>query len=71
MAGNYVFELRMTSSTGSRLIAESLTFSVNETQDVLVAPTNLNVFWTNEANRAFKVTWNHADTQAVDYYTLV
>ena len=70
VAGNYVFELRMTSSTGSRLIAESLTFSVNETQDVPVTPTNLNVFWTNETNRAFKVTWNHADTQAVDHYTL-
>jgi len=69
-AGNYVFELRMTSSTGSRLIAESLTFTVNEIQDVPMTPANLNAAWTNEANRAFKVTWTHAATQDVDYYQL-
>ncbi|MEE8339534.1 MAG: putative Ig domain-containing protein, partial [Xanthomonadales bacterium] len=70
VAGNYVFELRMTSSTGSRLIAESLTFTVNEIQDVPMTPASLNAVWTNEPNRAFNVSWSHVATQDVDYYKL-
>ncbi len=70
-AGSYVFELRMTGSAESRLIAQSGSFTVGETQGLTpVAPTSLNVAWMSEASRSFNVNWKHPDAVNVEYYLL-
>ena len=59
MAGNYVFELRMASSTACSLMAQSSPFTVTQAANGPVAPTNLVANWTNESNRDYLVQWSH------------
>lgn len=70
-AGTYVFELRMSASPASTLLAQSSPFTVVQAHDVPAAPTGLALAWTHEANRDYVVQWNHTEAAAVDRYTLV
>jgi RHS repeat-associated protein len=67
--GTYTFELRMTSNSGSRMIAESADFVVTEVTTP-ATPTNLGASWTDQENCEFRVTWNHPDPASVDRYIL-
>lgn len=70
-AGTYVFELRMSHSASSTLMAQSSAFTVTFVSGSPVAPTGLAAMWTKEANREYVVQWNHADPANVDFYELV
>ncbi|MGH8034159.1 MAG: hypothetical protein ACREO9_02955, partial [Lysobacterales bacterium] len=68
--GTYVFELRMSNSPSSTLMAASSQFTVTMVSSSPIAPTNLAAVWTNEANRNYSVQWNHSDSASIANYQL-
>ncbi|HLF29880.1 MAG TPA: putative Ig domain-containing protein, partial [Xanthomonadales bacterium] len=69
-AGIYVFELRMSNSSSSTVMAESSPFTVTMVASSPIAPTNLAAVWSSETNRNYSLQWSHADAASIAYYHL-
>ena len=70
-AGSYIFELRMSNSPTSRLIARSNTFTVEQGSGGQTPsnPTNLQGQWISCPNHNYTISWSHTG-QNVGYYRL-